>query len=138
MLWWEQLPGRFEEEFRKMDECTNSELRIMDGSRLPGGFGPGVFLAWEETITADSGHKYRILIVCQRNHPYSAPAAWIVEPKVGRHYHMLGDEHDNRLCLHDPHIGPNLTWVLNLRNWTCEWVHCYETREWPEDYIGGR
>ena len=134
MLWWEQLPGRFNEEFRKMDECTNSELRVVDGSQMPGVLGVGVFMVWDEMITSNSGKKYRLLIVCQRNHPYSAPIARILEPKV-KHHHMLGD---GRLCLHDPHISPDETWVLNIRNWSCEWVHYYETGKWPKDYASKR
>ena len=115
-------------EFGKMAECTNSVMRPMDGNELPGYLGSGLFLVWEESITSKSGKKYRIAIVCQRNHPYSAPAAWILEPKIRMQHHML--KH-GRLCVHESYIGPDLTWVLNIRNWTCEWIHCYETGNWP-------
>ncbi len=134
MSWWEDLPGRFVEELEKMEEFTNSELRVMDGSQLPGVSGAGVFMVWHEIITSNSGKKYELLMVCRRNHPYSAPIAWILEPKV-KHHHMLAD---GRLCLHDPHIGPDETWVLNIRNWACEWVHYFETGNWPKDYASGR
>ena len=127
MEWWEQRPGRLAEEIKKLVENTNSELRVMDASRVPGNLGSGLFLGWEEIIKSDSGKRYRILIVCQQDHPYSAPAAWVVEPAVRRCHHMLGD---GRLCLHDPDIGPDMTWVKNARDWTCEWVHCYEIGDW--------
>lgn len=127
MEWWEKYPERFIEELEKMEECTNAEFLVVEGSQLPGGFGSGPHLAWAETLTSNSGRRYRIIIVCQRVHPYSAPAAWILEPTIERQHHMLSDA---RLCLHDASIGPDKTYVLNIRNWACEWIYRYETGKW--------
>ena len=125
--WWEKYPDRFQEECKKMEEYTNAWMRLPDGSGLPGEFSPGVYLAWEEIVTSNSGRRYRILIVSQRDHPYSPPIAWILEPEVRKVHHMLGD---GRLCLHGPSITPDKTYVLNLRNWACEWIDCYERGDW--------
>jgi len=125
--WWEKYPEGFLEELEKMEAYTSAQLRIVEGSQLPGNFGSGVHIAWEEIITSNSNKKYRILIVCQRGHPYSAPSAWILEPEVRRHHHMFSDGH---LCLHNYFISPDKSFALNIRNWTCEWVECYETGDW--------
>ena len=125
--WWEKYPERFLEECRRMEEHTNAQMCLPDGSKLPGRFSPGAYIAWEEIVTSNSGRRYRISVVCQRSHPYSAPAAWIREPEIRRIHHMFDDGH---LCLHDPSITPDETYVLNLRNWACEWIHCYETGDW--------
>ena len=137
MLWCERDPGRLLEEFERMNKYTNAELRAIDGEHLPGSFGTGLMLAWEERITSNSGKKYKILMVCRQNHPYSAPVVWLLEPKIGRCHHMLPD---GSLCLHEPSIGPDKAFVLNIRNWACEWIDCYETRDWrtPSQRRGGK
>ena len=128
MDWWEKYPERFLEEFEKMQEYTNAELRLVEGEHhLPSDFGPGLHLAWEEIVTSDSGQKYLILIICQKNHPYSAPAAWILEPKIGRHRHMLSD---SRLSFREYSITPDKSYVLNIRNWVLEWIEGYEKDDW--------
>jgi hypothetical protein len=127
MLWWEKHPARLMEEARKMERKTNSEMLLLDGSVLSGRPISGSALAWRETITSNSGRRYTILIACQQNHPFSAPLAWILEPKIAGCHHMFSN---GRLCLHDYSIGPHMTWVLNIRNWACEWVDCYEKNDW--------
>jgi hypothetical protein len=127
MGWWEKYPERFLEEAEKMEKHTNASLRVLDGCQLPGKFGHGAHLAWEEWVTSNSGRRYRIIIVCDKNHPYSAPGAWVLEPEIKRHHHMYSD---SRLCLHDYFIGPDKTWVLNIRNWVCNWIEAYETGNW--------
>ena len=125
--WWENDPDRFFEEVRRVEEGTNAQMLVVDGDELPDGFGPGPHLAWEETVTSNSNKEYKIVIVCRGNHPYSAPVAWILEPKMRRCHHMFPD---GRLCLHDPALTPDRTYVLNIRNWTCEWIDCYERMDW--------
>lgn len=127
MVWWEKYPERFLEEVEKMQEYTNAEMRLMEGRQLPGNFGSGPHLAWEEIITSNRNRRYRISIVCQKNHPYSPPAAWIVEPGMRRHHHMF---EGGQLCLYDGPLTPDRTYVLTIRNWVCEWVDCYETGNW--------
>ena len=129
MAWWDRYPDRFLAELEKMETYTNAQLRIADGNRLPGNFGSEAHLTWIEMITSNSGCKYVITIICKNDHPYSAPAAWILEPDVGKHHHMF---ENGQLCLHDYHLTPDKTWVLNIRNWCCEWIQCYETGNWLE------
>lgn len=127
MNWWEKNSERFWEEVERMERYTNAQMRVVDGTQLPGNFGSGAHLAWEEWVTSNSGRRYRIIIVCHKNHPYSSPGAWILEPEIVRQHHMFSD---GRLCLHEYSVTLDKTFVLNIRNWTCEWVECYETRDW--------
>lgn len=129
MAWWEQYPERFQEEFEKMQQSTNAVMRLVEGGQMPSGFAPGVYLAWEEIITSNSDLKYQILIICLKNHPFSAPAAWIVEPGIRLHHHMFSN---GRLCLYNGPLPPDRTYVLTIRNWVCEWVDCYETGKWHD------
>lgn len=121
--WWEKDPDRFFEEVRRVEEGTNARMRVVDGSQLPDGFGPGPHLAWEETVTSNSNRKYKILIICRGNHPYSAPAVWILKPDIRRCHHMFAD---GRLSLRETALTPDKTYVLNIRGWTCEWIDYYE------------
>lgn len=127
MVWWEKYPERFLEEVEKIQNYTNAKMRLVEGEQLPSNFAPGVYLAWEEIVTVDSGRKYRILIISQKDHPYSAPVAWILEPGIRRHHHMFNY---GQLCLYDGPLTPDKTYVLTIRNWVCEWVDCYETGNW--------
>lgn len=131
-MWWEKDPARFMEEMESMQQNTNAVLRVLDGKTiseiLSANYGTGPHLVWEEKITSNSGRKYWILIACHARHPYSAPGAWIIDPVIRGQHHMFSS--DNRLCLHEYNITPDKTYVLNIRNWACEWVHCYETGDW--------
>lgn len=127
--WWDKNPGRLLTEAEKMEKYTNAQFLLLDGSKLPDGFSPGAHMAWVEIITSNSGCRYMITIICQKDHPYSAPAAWISEAHIGEQHHMFKN---GRLCLHDSYLSPDETYVLNIRNWACEWIECYETGNWPE------
>lgn len=127
MAWWDKNPNRFLTELKKMETYTNAQLLIVDGDKLPVAFGSGTHIAWMEMITSNSGCRYMVMIICQKDHPNSAPAAWILEPDVGEQHHMFPD---GSLCLHDYHLTPDKTYVLNIRNWACHWVECYETGNW--------
>ena len=129
MSWWDRKPDRLIAEAEKMEKYTNAQLHKVDGDDLPDGFDSGLHLAWLEVITSNSGQEYMIIIICKNDHPNSAPAAWILEPYVRMHHHMFAD---GRLCLHDYGLTPDKTYVLNVRNWACEWVDCYETDNWPK------
>ena len=121
--WWERYPVRARTEEDLMYDYTSAEMQITGGQ-----------MVWNEDIYSDLGTYFQASYVAQENHPFAPPQAYILYPHITPSiddYHIWEDGH---LCLaRDEDMDSNTT-VLDIRNWTCLWVTCYEiymnTGEW--------
>jgi len=120
--WWEKNPKRYRDEVQAMKLYTNAAMTISDCT-----------VVWHEKICSEFDNSYDIAIVCQENHPFEPPQAYILKPEIepSMDIHINYDGHLD--LSRDRDIISKIT-VLDIRNGTCLWVTCYEiyqeTREW--------
>ena len=120
--WFERFPHRAIEEIYKMQENTNSIY-----------FCSGRELIWEVEIISDFGTPYLISIKTDSNYPFTEPKVYMKSPELEDDFkkHVYGDK---RLCLFRPEVYSSNMSILDIRNITASWIHCYEiylqTGEW--------
>jgi hypothetical protein len=113
--WWEQYPARAESEIDQMEANTNATWTIENGH-----------VVWNETVMNNYGAVFEIAVVCQQNHPFDPPQAFVLDPEIvpDLKYHMFPDGH---LCLSAPGELDSHATALTIRNLACAWVTLYET-----------
>jgi len=122
--WWEKNPKRYRDEVKAMELHTNAVMTILDDK-----------IVWQETICCDLGNSYNIAIVCQDNHPFEPPRAYILKPEIEPRLdiHMYSDGHLSLSM--EPDMNSETT-ALDIRNWTGLWVTCYEIYQGTGEWIG--
>jgi len=82
----------------------------------------GVLMVFNK-FTARQG-EYTIKVVYPRNFPGSAPAAYIVKPRIEHTPHSFSN---GRLCLHSSaEVGPQTSGKV-ICDWSIEWIRAYES-----------
>jgi hypothetical protein len=121
--WWERYPERAAREIQLMDENTNATWSIQDRD-----------FVWNETIYNNYRTSFDIAIVCQNNHPFDNPKAFVLNPVItpALKYHIW--THDESLCLNEPGDLDSSATALTIRDLACLWCTAYEnwveTGEW--------
>jgi len=121
--WWKKYPERLKEEIKIMKSETNAVMGKMDGQ-----------IFFYETIGNLFGSSYDIIMICQDNHPFDPPKAYVLKPKMNPNIecHMYPDGHLDLAGSCD--LDRKLT-VLDIRNRAYIWIGSREIYQGTGQWI---